>query len=95
MTARCLSVHDVCWRLWRCDVLGDDGIAMFVKIKDRKRIRATSKIHSPAHEQCPLHIGGGSNLKHILIEITDLQGTCMMFCEFPQPQQYIDRVSLK
>ena len=49
---------------------------------------ATSKIHSPAHEQCPLHIGGDFNLKHILIEITDLRGTCMMFFEFPQPQQY-------
>ena len=39
--------------------VGDDGVAMFVKIKDRERITATSKIRSPAHEQCPLHIGGG------------------------------------
>ena len=55
--------------------VGDDGAAMFVKIKDRERITATSKIRSPAHEQCPLHIGGDSNLKHILIKITDLRGT--------------------
>ena len=32
---------------------------MLFKIKDSKRITANSKIHSPAHEQCPLYIGGG------------------------------------
>ena len=67
--------------------VGDDGVAMFVKIKDRKRIMATSKIHS-RHTNNALYTSvGDSKLKHILIEITDLQGTCMVFCEFPQLQQ--------
>ena len=66
-------VGDDGWRGWRC--LSIMRMLCCFKIKDRERKMATSKIHRPAYEQCPLQIGGDSNLKHILIEITDLWGT--------------------